>query len=76
MEETKIRAPNVLTFELVMGKDRYYAVGRYIPPSDSISLEHVTNAWNQCPKGYVPMIIVDLNINFYASREENDETIV
>ena len=76
MEETKIWGPNVVTFELVMGKDRYYVVGGYIPPSDLTSLEHVMNAWDQCPKGCLYMLVGDLDINLDAPRDERDETIV
>ncbi|KAL7524163.1 hypothetical protein ACHAXR_000463, partial [Thalassiosira sp. AJA248-18] len=32
IEETKIRHPNVITFELMTGSDRYFVVGAYLPP--------------------------------------------
>ena len=32
-EEAKARGPNVITFELMTGTDRYSVVGGYIPPS-------------------------------------------
>lgn len=51
-------------------------MGGFIPPSDLTSLEHVTNAWNQCPKGCVPMLIGDLNVNLDAPWDKRDETIV
>ena len=51
VEEKKIRVPNVLTFELVMGKDRYFVVGAYITPTDLTTIIDVENAWHQCPKG-------------------------
>ena len=76
MEETKIPAPNLITFELVTGKDRYYVVEGFIPPSDLTSLEHVTNAWIQCPKGCVPMLIGDLNVRLDAPRDKRDKTIM
>ena len=34
LEEAKARGPNVISFEIVTGTDRYYVVGCYIPPSD------------------------------------------
>jgi len=34
VEETRRYGPNVLAFQLVMGADRYYVIGCYIPPSD------------------------------------------
>ena len=36
LEEAKARGPNVITFELMTGSDRYYVVGCYIPPSDVV----------------------------------------
>ena len=42
--EEKIRAPNILTFELVMGKDHYYVLGVYIPPSNLAILVYAKNA--------------------------------
>ena len=71
----KNRGINVLTFELVRGKDRYYVVECYIPSSDLTSLENVRHVWNQCPKGCVPMFIGDLNISLDAPRDGREETI-
>jgi hypothetical protein len=52
IEESKIRGPNVLSFELVMGKTRFYVVGAYLPPSDpGTTLLHVEQAWKECPNG-------------------------
>ena len=34
LEEAKIRGNNVISFELEMGRDVYFMVGCYIPPSD------------------------------------------
>ena len=38
------RTPNVLTFQLVTGRARYYIVGCYIPPTDLGGIEHVRAA--------------------------------
>ncbi|KAL7524510.1 hypothetical protein ACHAXR_000605 [Thalassiosira sp. AJA248-18] len=51
IEETKIRHPNVISFELMTGVDRYFVVGAYLPPTDLDTLEHVRKAWQTCPKG-------------------------
>jgi len=75
VEETKVWHPNLLSFQLVTGVDRYFVVGCYIPPSDLSVLEHIQTAWEQCPKGYKPMLIGDLNINLDVPRDERDETI-
>ena len=75
VKEARIWAPNVLTFELVMVKDRYYVMGTYISPSDLTTLEHVENARRQCPKGCKPLLIGDLNVNLESPRDERYETI-
>ena len=41
VKEQKIRGPNVLTFETVTEKDRYFDVGAYIPPTDLTTLAGV-----------------------------------
>jgi len=38
-------------------------------------LDHIRTAWEQCPKGYKPMLIGDVNINLDAPRDKRDETI-
>jgi hypothetical protein len=46
IEESKICGPNVLSFELVTGKTRFYVVGAYLPLSDpGTVLMHVKQAW-------------------------------
>ena len=54
---------NIITFHLVTGQDRFYIVGAYIPPSDLNALEEVAKAWQQCPKGCLPMLVGDLNVD-------------
>ena len=44
VEEAIVRGPNVISFQLVTGQARYYAVGAYIPPSDLQTLEQVKDA--------------------------------
>ena len=53
--------PSVITFQLVTGRDHFFIVGAYIPPSDLNMLEDVAKAWQQCPKGRLPMFVEDLN---------------
>ena len=61
-EVTKHR-PNVITVQLVIHRDSFYIVGYYIPPSDHATLEEVKKAWKQCPKGCLPLLIGDLNVD-------------
>jgi hypothetical protein len=75
IEEWRVRGPNVITFVVVTGVERYYAVGCYIPPTDLTTLTHVEGAWNKCPKGHIPILLGDLNINLASPRNERDEMI-
>ncbi len=54
----------------------YYAVGCYIPPNDLMTLTHIEGAWKDCPKGHIPILLGDLNINLVSPRNERDEMIV
>ncbi len=67
--------PNVITFTVVMGVERYYAMGCYIPPNNLTTLTHVEGAWNDCPKGHIPILLGDLNINLVSPRNKRDEMI-
>ncbi len=62
--------PNVITFVVVAGVERYYAVRCYILPNDLTMLTHVEGAWNDCPKGHIPILLGDLNINLVSPRNE------
>ena len=75
IEDWRVRGPNVISFVIVTGSARYYAVGCYIPPNDLSTLTWIEQAWNECPKGHIPVIFGDLNINLRAPRDERDETI-
>ena len=75
LEETKIWSPNVIAFRLITGGAKFYVVGCYIPPSDLVALDHVRDAWRQCPKGFTPLLLGDLNINLESPRDERDEVI-
>ena len=63
VEEVIKHGPNVISFHLVTGADRFYIVGCYIPPSDTDALEEVAKAWQQCPKDCLPMLVGDLNVD-------------
>ncbi len=75
VEEVELHGPTVLSFELVLGATRYYIVGCYILPNNLTTLTHVEQAWMACPKGCLPIVLGDLNINLTAPRDEQDETI-
>ena len=76
IEESKIRGPNVLSFELVTGNTRFYVVGAYLPPSDpGTALLHVEQAWKECPHGCEPILLGDLNANVLIPRDERQDAI-
>jgi hypothetical protein len=55
---------NLLTFQLVTGNDQFYCmVGVYIPPTDTMGVEDLWDAWEACPAGCTPLVLGDLNIN-------------
>jgi hypothetical protein len=60
---------------LVSGGDRYYALGCYIPPNNLTTLTHIEAAWNECPKGHIPIMLGNLNIKLASPRNERDELI-
>ncbi len=45
----KIVTPNLLTFQLVMGYEQFYAMGIYIPPNDTMGVDALCKAWALCP---------------------------
>jgi hypothetical protein len=76
VEAARILTPNLLTFQLVMGDKRFYCMGVYIPPNDTMGVEDLRSAWEACPDGCIPIILGDLNINFWDPRDEREELIV
>jgi hypothetical protein len=75
IEDWRIRGPNVLSFVIETGSQRFYVVGCYMPPNDLRTLPQVEQALNECPKGHAPLLIGDLNVNLCAPRDERDERI-
>ena len=73
VEATRILTPNLLTFQLVTGDERYYCMGVYIPPNDIMGVEDLRSAWDACPDGCIPIILGDLNINFQDPHDEREE---
>jgi len=75
VESATILTPNLLTFLLVTGDERFYCMGVYIPPTDTMGVEDLWAAWEACPEGCMPLVLGDLNINFGKPRDERDEVI-
>ena len=75
VKDWRIRGPNVLSFVIVTGSQRFYIVECYILPTNLNTLPQVKQALNECPKGHTPLLIGDLNIKFRTPRDERDERI-
>jgi hypothetical protein len=64
VESAKNVTPNLLTFLLVTGNERFYCMGVYIPPANTIGVEDLRTAWDACPDDCMPLVLEDLKINF------------
>jgi len=74
VEEQRRWGPNVLSFQLVTGRGRYYCIGAYRPPSevDNTTAEDINRAWDKCPKGSEPILMGDLNVNLARPQSKWD----
>jgi hypothetical protein len=75
IEEVELRGPNVLLFQLVLGATRWYIMGCYILPTNLTTFTHVNEAWQACPKGCLPILSRDLNVNLAALCNVRDDRI-
>ena len=67
--------PNTLAFRMITDGANYYVVGCYIPPHDLKMLKKVKAAWAECLKGFIPMLIGDMNIDLDSPRNNREATI-
>ena len=67
--------PNVVAFQLQMGGKRFYIVGAYVPPSGRTTIDHIRDAWKQCPEGSTPLLLGNIKVNLAHPRDERDEEI-
>ncbi len=70
IEEVELCGPNVLSFQLVSGATRRYIIGCYILPTDLTTLAHIDEVWRACPKGCLPILLGDSNVNLAALRKK------
>jgi hypothetical protein len=75
VEAIQVRTPNLLTFQLVPGEERYFMMGAYIPPADTTGVDDLRAAWTSCPENCKPLLLGDLNINLRDLRSEREEII-
>ncbi len=76
VEAANIVSPNVLTFQLITGEERFFIIGAYIPPADTTGVDALGAAWAKCPQNCKPMLLGDLNFDFRAPQIEWEEIIV
>ena len=75
VEAVQVRTPNLLTFHLVTGEERYFVMGVYIPPTDTTGVDDLRAAWASCPDTCKPLLLGGLNINLRDPRTEREEII-
>jgi hypothetical protein len=68
--------PNLMSFQLVMGNKRYYAMGIYIPPNCTMEVDNLRVAWEVCPTNSTPLVIGDLNIRFEDPANNRVDAII
>ncbi len=76
VEGVSIVSPNVLTLQLVTGGVRFFVMGAYIPPADTMGVDDLRDAWGKCPANCKLLLLGDLNINFGSPRSKWEEIIV
>jgi hypothetical protein len=75
VEAVTIVSPNLLTFQLVIGEERYFVMGVYIPPADTTGVDDLRTAWAARPANCKPLLLGHLNIDFRTPRTEREEII-
>ena len=62
--------PNIVTFQVTTGDERFYVIGVYIPPDCNKGVDALRGAWEACLQGCKPIILGDLNNNFGFPRDK------
>jgi hypothetical protein len=75
VKAVQIRTPNLPTFHLVTGEERYFIMGGYISPADTTGVDDLRAAWESCPNTCKPLLLGDLNINLRDTLMEQEEVI-
>ena len=61
---------NVIGFQLATGARRWYIVGCYLAPDDTLTIERVVEAIRERPKGADLLVAGGLNINLAAPEDD------
>ena len=63
VEEVRTYGPNVISFEVVTSRRRWYIIGCYIAPDDAWMIERVVTALGYQPQGTALIVAGDFNTN-------------
>ena len=76
VEEARTSGPNVLSFDVVSGRRRWYIIGCYLAPDDAQTIERVVTALGDQPRGTALRVVGDLNTDLgdMACDERGTET--
>ena len=76
VEEQKKIHTNVISARIIAGEHKYYVVGCYCPPGNSDQYleawEYAKKKYEQCPRGFLPLAIGDLNLDVNVPRDQNE----
>ena len=81
VENERVRGPNIITFELVVGRgkrtSRWFVVGGYIPPSerDGSTQRSIEELVASRPEGSRPLVLANLNADLDCPRDRQEEII-
>ena len=68
--------PNIATFQVATGDERFYVIRIYIPPDCNKGVDDLRAAWDACLQECKPVVLGDLNINFGFPRDKWEEVII
>ena len=61
VEELRPYGPNIISFEVVTGRRRWYIIGCYLAPDDARTIDQVVTAMGDQPRGTALVVAGDLN---------------
>ena len=69
--------PNTVTYKVQTGEALYYVVGCYLPRSDKEgkNLDDGVDALDKMPKGCIPMLLGNLNVDLDVPRNEQEAKV-
>jgi hypothetical protein len=75
VEAARMVTPNLLTFQLVTGYERFYVMVIYTPPNNTTGVDALRAEWNAYPDSCTPIIMGDLNISSEHPCDKREEAI-